>query len=112
LVQQLREALHLVDAHPASGRQMTDAVREGARPDEQVLVERLVEQIEAGCLGETLPDPSALSAPARAEDEEALPRRLKQARQLLGDDHFDDFRRKLTAMSTGQLLPERSPRGP
>ncbi|TMA09543.1 MAG: hypothetical protein E6J86_17320 [Deltaproteobacteria bacterium] len=58
---------------------MTDAIGEARRPDEQLLVERLVEQIEAQGLGEVLPDPGALSAAAWAEEEEALPRRLKQA---------------------------------
>ena len=80
LVQQRRQPLHLIDDHPRAWRPIRHHLVEESRIREQVEVQPLVEEVQVERVGQRRPGPRALAGASHAEEEEALGRRVEQAR--------------------------------
>ena len=106
-VEEIGQALNLVDHHPAPGRRGLDIGGEEGWISQVVLVAGLVEEIDARRIGKLRSRPGALADPADAEEKEALPGRPDQTR--IGCSCHDPviFRRNMTAycqLGTGESI--------
>ena len=97
LVEEIGQALDLVDDDPVARGNRLELRREERRIDEVVLVPPLVQEVDAKRIRELPPSPRALAGAAHPKEEEALPGRPGQPRVGYIGHHAVKFRRNLTA---------------